>query len=145
MKYIIFFLFSLPFFLVTSAEADCFSCNFDKKNLANFVFTDQDLSYASFKGAYLVNTDFSRANLEGAIFDDSYANGAIFIGAQLNNSSFKNVELELANFKNASMKNVTFDGAYLVHANLSKKQVLESKFCENLVADAMKFSGLCEK
>ena len=29
--------------------------------------------------------------------------------------------------------------------NLSKKQVLESKFCENVVADAMKFSGFCEK
>ena len=43
------------------------------------------------------------------------------------------------------MNNVTFDGAYLVHANLSKKQVLESKFCENVVADAMKFSGICEK
>ena len=79
------------------------------------------------------------------IFDNAYANGAIFVNAQLDNSSFKNVELELANFKNASMKSVTFDGAYLVHANLSKKQVLESKFCENVVADAMKFSGICEQ
>ena len=79
------------------------------------------------------------------IFDDAYANGAIFIDAQLNDSSFKNAELELANFKSAAMNNVTFDGAYLVHSNLSKKQVLESKFCENVVADAMKFSGLCKK
>ena len=58
--------------------------------------------------------------------------------------SFKKAELELANFKSASMKNVTFDGAYLVHAELSKKQVLESKFCANIVVDAMKFSGFCK-
>jgi uncharacterized protein YjbI with pentapeptide repeats len=126
MKYIILFLSSLTFFLTTNAVADCFNCNFDKENLAYFVFKDQNLSYASFKGAYLVN-----------------ANGAIFAGALLDNSSFKKAELELANFKNASMQNTTFDGAYLIHAELSQKQILESKFCENIVADAMKFSGFC--
>jgi len=84
------------------------------------------------------------ANLQGAIFDGAYANGAIFADAVLDNSSFKNAELELANFKNASMQNTTFEGAYLIHAELSKWQVLESKFCENKVIDAMKFSGLCK-
>ena len=59
MKYIILFLSYLPFFLVTSADADCQNCNFDNENLANLVFKDQNLSYASFKGAYLVNVDFS--------------------------------------------------------------------------------------
>ena len=53
------FLSSSAFFLTTSAVADCFNCNFDNKNLANFVFKDQNLSYASFEGAYLVNADFS--------------------------------------------------------------------------------------
>ena len=144
MKYIILVLLSFPFFLITSAFADCYGCNFDNKNLAYFVFTDQDLSNASFQGAYLVNADFSRANLQGATFDGAYANGTIFIGAQLDNVSFRSTELELANFSNASMKNVTFDGAYLVHAKLSSKQVLESKFCENLVLDAMKFVDLCK-
>ena len=75
MKYIMLFLSSSAFFLTTSAVADCFNCNFDNKNLANFVFKDQNLSYASFKGAYLVNADFSRANLQGAVFDGAYANG----------------------------------------------------------------------
>ena len=42
------------------------------------------------------------------------------------------------------MENVIFDGAYLVHAKLSSKQILESKFCENLVLDAMKFIDLCK-
>ena len=78
MKYIILFLSSLTFFLTTNAVADCFNCNFDKENLAYFVFKDQNLSYASFKGAYLVNADFSNANLQGANFDGAYANGAIF-------------------------------------------------------------------
>ena len=53
-------------------------------------------------------------------------------------------ELELANFQNASLKNVTFEGAYLVHAELSKRQILESNFCNNAVKDAMKFSGICK-
>ena len=66
------------------------------------------------------------------------------MAAVIDKSSFKNAELELANFKNASMQNTTFDGAYLIHAELSKKQILESKFCENIVADAMKFSGFCK-
>ena len=64
MKYIFLILSSLQFFLITSAGADCNKCNFDNKNLANFKFKDRDLSYASFEGAYLVNTDFSRANNE---------------------------------------------------------------------------------
>ena len=51
MKYIMLFLSSSAFFLTTSAVADCLNCNFDNKNLANFVFKDQNLSYASFKGA----------------------------------------------------------------------------------------------
>ena len=144
MKYINLVLVSFPFFLITSAFADCNGCNFDNKNLVHFVFTDQNLSNASFQGAYLVNADFSRANLQGANFDGAYANGTIFIDAQLDNVSFRGTELELANFSNASMKNVTFDGAYLVHAKLSSKQVLESKFCKNLVADAMKFVALCK-
>ena len=63
MKYIFLILSSLQFFLITNAGADCHKCNFDNKNLANLKFKDQDLSYASFKGAYLANTDFSRANL----------------------------------------------------------------------------------
>ena len=101
MKYIILVLLSFPFFLITSAFADCYGCNFDNKNLAYFVFADQDLSNASFQGAYLVNADFSRANLQGATFDGAYANGTIFIGAQLDNVSFRSTELELANFSNA--------------------------------------------
>jgi len=84
MRYIILILSSLIFFLTKSAVADCFNCNFGNKNLANSVFKDQNLSYAS------------------------------------------------------------FDGAYLIHAQLSKKQILESKFCKNIVADAMKFSGVCK-
>ena len=87
--YIILVLLSFPFFLITSAFADCYGCNFDNKNLAYFVFADQDLSNASFQGAYLVNADFSRANLQGATFDGAYANGTIFIGAQLDNVSFR--------------------------------------------------------
>jgi len=51
------------------------------------------------------------------------------LDALLDGSLFKSAESELAIFKSASMQNVTFDGAYLVHAELSKKQVLESKFC----------------
>ena len=145
MKYIILILSSLQVFLFTiSAGADCVYCNFDGKNFPNFILKDQNLSHASFKGAYLVYADFSGANLQGSVFDGAYANGANFAGAQLDNSSFKNVELELANFKNATMRNVTFEGAYLVHAELSKKQVLESKFCDNLVEDAMKFTDWCK-
>jgi len=52
--------------------------------------------------------------------------------------------LELANFQNASLKNATFESAYMVHAELSKRQILESKFCDNAVKDAMKFSGICK-
>ena len=144
MKYIILILLSLPVFLITSAGANCVKCNFDGKKLPNLIFKDQNLSHASFNGAYLVYADFSGANLQGSVFDGAYAYGANFSGAQLDNSSFKNVELELANFKNATMRNVTFEGAYLVHAELSKKQVLESKFCDNFVEDAMKFTGWCK-
>ena len=78
------------------------------------------------------------------IRDSAYANGANFVGAQLDNASFRNAELELANFQNASLKDVTFESAYMVHAELSKRQILESKFCDNAVKDAMKFSGMCE-
>ena len=79
MRYILLVLLSFPFFLIKSAFADCHGCNFDNKNLAHFVFADQNLSNASFQGAYLVNADFSRANLQGATFDGAYALSLIHI------------------------------------------------------------------
>ena len=66
MRYIILILSSLMFFLTKSAVADCFNCNFDNKNLANFVFKDQNLSNASFEGAYLVNASMQNTTFEGA-------------------------------------------------------------------------------
>ena len=108
-------------------------------NNANFKYIIWKLSTE-----IVFNADFSGAKLTGAIFDDAYANGANFQGAQLDNASFKNAELELANFQNASLKNVTFESAYMVHAELSKRQILESKFCDNAVRDAMKFSSMCK-
>tara|TARA_B100001057_G_scaffold174149_1_gene174865 strand:- start:323 stop:571 length:249 start_codon:yes stop_codon:yes gene_type:complete len=82
MKYIILILSSLQVFLFTiSAGGDCVHFNFDGKNFLNLICKNQNLSHASFKGAYLVYADFSGVNLQGSVFNGAYVNGANFAGA----------------------------------------------------------------
>lgn len=88
-------------------------------HLNGAVFDHQDLFYADFRNAQLINASFRGAICTSARFDNAHLIGADFTGANITNASFVNINAQRAIFSKVFGRSPLFKYSRLQYTNFA--------------------------
>jgi uncharacterized protein YjbI with pentapeptide repeats len=91
-----------------------------RTRLSNASFTNLDVSYGNFSGAYMIGTNFSSANCSNADFTGTNLFQIDFSNAKLIKTTFVNTILSHSTLINAALNDANFSSTDLSYTNLSQ-------------------------
>jgi uncharacterized protein YjbI with pentapeptide repeats len=99
-----------------------------RTRLSNASFTNLDISYGNFSGAYMIGTNFSWADCSNTDFTGTNLFKTDFSNAILTNATFTKTKLSRSTFINANISYATFRSADLSYTNLSHTNCTDTIF-----------------
>ncbi|MFM9047733.1 MAG: pentapeptide repeat-containing protein, partial [Cyanobium sp.] len=109
--------------------------DFEGADLHRAVLTNQNLSQAVFKMAYLVEANLGRSNLTGSSFDLADLSGANLKSATIVGASFRAANLLKCNFDGADVKYCRFDRSDLSGCHFAGASLESCTFIDSRLSD----------